>query len=190
MPNNPTYNEKALFRRISEGDEEAFELLFNAYVPRLIPFARKLTNDQEVAREMVQETFLRLWLSRDKLADIENPAGYVFTAASHQCYKFLHRKAKQENLVAAEATEENVTDSLNVRELNTLIHSAVKSLSEQRRKVFMLSREKGLSIPEIAQELGLSPNTVKNTLVSALKSVREYLELHGYVLPAVLLLCI
>jgi RNA polymerase sigma-70 factor (family 1) len=186
LDNSSLHTDKVLFQRIAEGNEQAFAEIFNAYVPRLMPFAQRLTEDKEAAKEIVQETFLRLWLGRDKLEAIDNPAGWIFTIASNQCYKYLRRKVLKEASSNHEV-EVNIPDKIAADELNVLIQTAIASLSEQRKKVFILSREHGLSIPEIAEQLKLSPNTVKNTLVSALKTVREHLESNGYLFSFLLL---
>ena len=184
------HNEKELLLRIAEGDEAAFETLFHLYLPKLTPFAWKLTRDWEAAREIVQETFLRIWVSRDQLTHVETPAAYIFTITSNQCYKYLKKQMQLQQFAANTDEKDDPHATINLLELKRLINKAVDNLSEQRRKVFILSREKGLTIPEIANELKLSPNTVKNTLVSALQAIREYLQSQGYLLPAILILAV
>lgn len=181
-------DEGALFKQIALGDEEAFETLFRGFLPRLTPFALRLTGNEEVAREIVQEAFMHLWLGRDKLEDVKNPAGWIFTVTARLCYKFLRRKVLEEAPRPGLTGEEASHDQYAFRELKTLIHQAVQNLSGQRKTIFLLSREEGLSIPEIASQLNLSSSTVKNTLVSALKQIREHLRAHGYLMPCVLFL--
>ena len=187
MTDQTPHSEQELLLRIAESDENAFEQLFHLYLPKLTPFALKLTGDREAAREMIQETFLRIWLSRDRLLDVKNPSAYIYTILSNQCFKFLKRKMPPQPLSEQPATDDPHA-AINLQELKKLVAQAVANLSEQRRKVFILSREKGMTIPEIASELGLSPNTVKNTLVSALQAIREYLQSQGYQLPTILIL--
>jgi RNA polymerase sigma-70 factor (ECF subfamily) len=74
-----------------------------------------------------------------------------------------------------------------LQELRQIVQQGVEGMSEQRKKVFLLSREQGLTILEIAEQLNLSPNTVKNTLVTALQQLREHLRAHGYVFPIAVL---
>jgi RNA polymerase sigma-70 factor (family 1) len=189
LDNLPTYNDKELFALIADGDEAAFEQLFNRYLPKLTTYTLRLTKDQEVAKEIVQETFVQLWLGRDKLEVVENPGGWIFTITAKQSYKYLRRSMIKENMsLAIDLLEEAPIDHIGLNELKGLVQNAVLSLSDQRKKIFLLSRDQGMTIPEIAETLQLSNSTVKNTLVSALKQIREHLQARGYLLPTILIL--
>lgn len=188
LDNLPTYNDKELFALIADGDEAAFEQLFNRYLPKLTAYTLRLTKDQEVAKEIVQETFVQLWLGRDKLEVVENPGGWIFTITAKQSYKYLRRRMIKENPSVAIELEEAPIDHIGLHELKGLVQNAVLNLSDQRKKIFLLSRDQGMTIPEIAEALQLSNSTVKNTLVSALKQIREHLQASGYLLPSILIL--
>jgi RNA polymerase sigma-70 factor (ECF subfamily) len=170
---------------ISESDENAFTLLFHRYVPRLLPFAQKLTKEQAVAENIIQETFLKIWLGRDKLEGIESPSAWLYRIAANECYKVLRRKVLAGKIAAPTEEVEFTQETIQLRELSVLVKEAVATLPEQRRKIYLLSRESGMTIPQIAVALQLSPSTVKNTLVTSLKTVREFLERRGYALPAI-----
>lgn len=187
MTENQPYQERTLFRLIAEGDEQAFAALFQLYLPKLTAFALRLTQDQEAARDVVQETFVQLWLGREKLEAVDHPAGWLFTICSKQAYKYLRRRMIKENPLLAKELGEAPADTIGLQELKSLLQHAVDGLSAQRKKIFILSRNQGMTIPEIATQLGLSHSTVKNTLVSALQQVRAQLESQGYLLPSLLL---
>ena len=188
----PQDDEKQLFHLVATGDEKAFETLFNLFLSRLHPFIIKLTRSELAAQEIIQETFIRVWLNRDKLDTIENPGGWLFRVASNECYIYL-RKSVLHNKFSQPITTEpiplNTThDWLDVKELNRLIGEAVDQLPPQRKKIYQLSRDQGKTIPEIADHLQLSPNTVKNALVVSLKSIRDYLAGSGITLSLLFLL--
>ncbi|MBO9573192.1 MAG: sigma-70 family RNA polymerase sigma factor, partial [Chitinophagaceae bacterium] len=137
-----------------------------------------------------QEIFLRIWLSRHLLNDVENPGSWINGIASHVSYSWLRSRIKQRTLVTG------ITDSrpadiheppVYIYDLQRLVANAIDRLSPQRKKVYTLSRDKGMTIPEIADDLKLSPSTVKNTLVAALSEIREQLKFAGYELPAIIL---
>jgi RNA polymerase sigma-70 factor (family 1) len=188
----PAYQEKELFARIAKGDEAAFALLFNLYLPKLYPFIIKFTRSEQAALEVVQETFIRVWLNRDKLGEIENPGGWLYKVASNECHTYARKMALHAKfswpltteLGTAIATE----DWLDLKQLNHLISEAVDKLPPQRKMIYHMSRNEGKSIPEIATALGISPNTVKNALVASLKFIREYLVKCGISLS--ILLCL
>ncbi|HEY8960257.1 RNA polymerase sigma factor [Chitinophaga sp.] len=188
------YIDKSLFQRISEGDEAAFGILFNTSLITLEPFIRKMVKSPESAKEVIQATFLRVWLSRDKLPDIDHPKAWLYRVAANECYTYLKKEATEYRLrgaVAATETEtETATRQLTLKELHAIIEEAVMLLSPQRRRIYQMSRNRGMKIPEIATELDLSPSSVKNALVFSLKAIREHLRRNGHAIPFVYLIFI
>jgi RNA polymerase sigma-70 factor (ECF subfamily) len=185
-------DEKRLFSLVASGDEKAFEALFNLFLSRLHPFIIKFVKSELAAQEIIQETFIRVWLNRDKLGEIENPGGWLFKVASNECYTYLRKTVlnnKFSNPITTEPDPANGTHEwLDVKELNRLIGEAVNQLPAQRKKIYQMSRDEGKTIPEIALALQLSPNTVKNALVTSLKFIREYLAKSGVIISSLLLL--
>ncbi|GEP98904.1 RNA polymerase sigma factor [Chitinophaga cymbidii] len=184
MTNNQSYDEHALLSRIAEGDEKAFTVLFDLYLGKLKPFVEKLSPSPADAREIVQETFIRLWLNRDKLPQVTNIGGYIFRIAANQYHMAVRRALLQDKTLDGFKTtihhSANPTErTVRLNELQRLINEAVQRLPEKRRQIFRLSRNEGMTIAEIARALGLSPKTVKNTLFTALANIREYLAAAG-----------
>jgi RNA polymerase sigma-70 factor (family 1) len=184
-------DEKQLFIQVSDGDEKAFEALFNTFLPKIYPFIIKFIKSEPAAQEIVQETFIRVWLSRDKLSEIDNPGGWLFKVASNECYSYLRKNIlnnKFFNALTDEPPPVNTThEKFALKELNRLITEAIDKLPAQRKKIYHMSRDEGKSIPEIAAILNISPNTVKNALVTALKFIREYLVKYGVIFILLLL---
>ena len=185
--NNPgsPVNEKQLFLQAAAGDERAFEALFNAFLPKLYPFIIKLTKSEPAAQEIVQETFIRVWLARDKLSEIDNPGGWLYKIASNECYSYLRKNAlnnKFYNPLTVEPDPVHTTqENFALKELNRVIGEAIDKLPSRRKKIYRMSRDEGKSIAEIAALLNISPNTVKNALVASLKFIREYLIKYGII---------
>jgi len=184
MAANKLDQENELVARIVAGDEKAFTTLFFNYLPILQSFALKFTKSEIAAEEIIQDTFLRIWLSRDKLEAVENVKAYLYKFVSNECLSYLRKSLREtkilENARLSQQTSSNNTiDTINLNEINALVTVAVNKLPHQRRKIYLLSRVEGKNIQEIAEILNLSPNTVKNSLVSALKSIRIYLVSHG-----------
>jgi len=187
-----TNNEKLLFYQVATGDEQAFATLFNLFLPRLYPFIIKFTRSETTAQEIIQETFIRVWLNRDKLSEIENPGGWLYKVASNECYSYARKRALNNKLFNTGTPETEqvavMQPALELKELKALIHEAVHKLPAQRKKIYLMSRNQGKSIPEIAAALGLSPNTVKNALVISLKFIRNYLAKHEVILLILMLM--
>jgi RNA polymerase sigma-70 factor (family 1) len=187
-----TEDERKLIEKIVDGDEQAFSVLFFKYLPVLQIFAAKFTKSDDAAEEIIQDAFLRVWLNRDKLADVDNVKAYLYKYVSNECLSYLRKKLKDDRVVDAftakqQNSHNNTVETINLNEVTKIIAVAVEKLPDQRRNIYQLSRRDGKSIPEIAEILNISPNTVKNALVIALKSIRIHLDQHGilFVFPIV-----
>lgn len=176
-----------LLLQIAGGDEAAFRQLFEQYRERLFTFAITLTHSIVDAEEIVQDIFLKLWESRDTLPAIDHPEKYIYTMTRNRTLDHLARVGRNRKLVQQVWTNISQSDNgteelLNARESQKLINKAVDQLSERKQQVFRLSKKEGYSLDEIAQELGLSKQTVKNTLAEALKQIKSYLSGHSELL--------
>lgn len=192
MSLNQVYIEEELLSRIAEGDEKAFEQYFFHYFPQIQPLIENIVDSRAASKDVIQDIFLNIWINRAKLPDVKNMRSWIFTLAYHQSYSWLRKQTRQANVldgVAGDASGNTTLDYSAFRETGRLIENAVRHrLTKQQQNIYRLSRESHLTIPEIAERLGLSPNTIKNTLVSALKEIRNYLKEQGIVLPVFLLL--
>lgn len=176
-----------LINRIVEGDEQAFSILFLSYISVLQSFALKFTKSEHAAEEIIQDAFVRIWLNREKLEHVENIKAYLYKYVSNECLSYIRKKIKEEKVIDLfkhrQVDSDNVTmDAVHLNEINRIVMAAVDKLPDQRKKIYELSRGEGKTIPEIAELLKISPNTVKNALVIALKTIREHLSQHGIVL--------
>jgi len=180
-------DERRLIEKIVEGDEQAFSVLFFKYLAVLHIFAAKFTKSDDAAEEIIQDAFLRVWLNRDKLGEVDNVKAYLYKYVSNECLSYLRKKLKEDRVVDAftakqQNSHNNTIETINLNEVTKIIAIAVDKLPDQRKNIYQLSRRDGKTIPEIAEILNISPNTVKNALVIALKSIRIHLDQHGIVL--------
>jgi RNA polymerase sigma-70 factor (ECF subfamily) len=177
LPANPPYDEKNLLCRIAAGDEEAFRQLFHHYNKQLRPFVWKLTRSAQAADEVLQEVFLKIWLHREKLAGLDNPRAYVLRIVSNESMNYLRALVKDSRLTyeighGPVAESPSPEESVLYRETERMINEAVEQLPRSCQQIYRMSREESMRIPEIASELNLSNNTVKNQLVKALRLIR------------------
>lgn len=176
-------------RLIAEGDEVAFRDLFHSYVPLVQSVVAKLIGNTEAVPDVVQEIFLRIWLARDRLPDIENPRSWILRIVYHQSFNWLRQQKAQRkrDLVLLEEIQSVSTlgteEAAQFEETSRIVQAAIEQLPPQARKVYLLNREEGLKIGEIAQQLQLSTQTVKNTLGRSVKAIRNYLCREGIFLP-------
>ena len=176
--------DKALFERIATGDETAFSIIFFRYTARLAPFVTQLLQSDQWAEEIVQDVFLRLWQARLQLATIDNPSAYLYQMASNRTLDYIRRNARDIKLQYYASrwltpAADHPDAQQDFREMDHLLKEAVNRLPAQRRKVYQLVREEGLSHAEIAGRLQISKHTVRNHVAEALQEIRVYLREHG-----------
>ena len=174
------YDEKALLTEIAAGDECAFKKLFDLYKKRFYSVVLKMTRSDEVAQDIVQDVFMNIWTKRQSLVDVENPSSYFFTAVYRRVYHHYRKLALEKKLLqivpivkeSVNTTEEMVL----AHESKNLISQAIAKLPPQQQLVFKLSNQEGLSRDDIAHQLHISPNTVKNHLSNATKFIQVFLQ--------------
>ena len=188
-----SYSDLALFSEMGIGNEEAFDVFFYRYNTKVYYFILHIVRIEEIAEELIHDVFLKIWLNRKELHHIDNPGNYLFVAAKNHSLNYLQKQAtlsKDRQPLEAQTLQDRATpeEQLLFKESLALIAEAVQELPEQQRLVFQLSNQQGLSRDEIALRLNVSPHTVKNHLGSARKSIQQYMQAHGKLVGAILVL--
>ena len=173
-----------LLQRLRQGDEVAFRQLYDRHSRPVAAFVFQLTHSAVDAEDILQETFLKLWTSREQLPLIEHIGNYIFIIARNKTVDHLRKIARQQQLV--DQVWANISEAadaldlqLDARESQQLISNALSQLTEQKQAIFRLSRIEGLSHEDIAARIGLSKSRVKNLQVETLKHLRKFLSMHG-----------
>jgi RNA polymerase sigma-70 factor (family 1) len=185
---NETINDyvlgKELIQQFIDGNEEAFEKLYAQYKPVLCKFIQTFINDSALTDDIVQEVFVAVWLNRNNIDPDQSFSSYLMTSARNKIYDFFKETAKNRQMIeqrwlnfseAGNDTEEALVSL----ELDELVDSALKQLSSRKRDIFELAKLKGKSHSEIAEQLGISKNTVKNHMVDSLKYLKEVIGKYG-----------
>jgi RNA polymerase sigma-70 factor (family 1) len=173
---------------LREGGEEGFVCMYNCYYARLLAIAHHYTGSEETAQELVQEVFTKVWLQRSKLQVHTNLKAYLFSAIRNQVYDHLEKQAvREKHAVHARCTQaagaDTTSQQLAYEELQAQVQKQLRVLPAATRQVYRLSREEGLAIPKIAEQLQLSGKAVEYHLTKALKHLRLRLtHLLGWVL--------
>ncbi|MCL3780331.1 RNA polymerase sigma-70 factor [Prolixibacteraceae bacterium JC049] len=170
-------------------DKPAFELLFKQHYSNMCAYAFNFVKDQEVAEELVQNIFFKLWVNRKSIEIESSVESYLFRSIRNAALNLIkhinireeYKKHKQSE---DQWQEQNDADFSTETELQKLIRQAINKLPEQRRKIFIQSRYDGLKYREIADKMGISIKTVENQMGKALGFLRT--ELKDY-LPVILL---
>lgn len=169
-----------LLRRIRLGDERALEAVFRAHYATMCAVVRRIVFAPDVAEELVQDVFFKLWTKREHLAEIDALKTYLYRAARNTALNHLRRQklelAHEEREAAkGEPMSESTDDSASAGELTEAVQAAINRLPARCREVFLMSRDGGLTYGEIARELGISIKTVETQMGRALKALRLYL---------------
>jgi RNA polymerase sigma-70 factor (ECF subfamily) len=167
--------------RLRAGDRDAFEAVFRAYYARLAEYANGLVRSRDAAEDVVQEVFVALWTQRDRLTTPDNLVGYLYRSVRNRSLNQIRHRRMVVDWQARQAAEEAPSAPAADRETENAeileaVRQAVRTLSPRCREVFELSRDRGLTYPEIAATLGISIKTVETLMGRALKGVRERLS--------------
>ncbi len=175
------FSESDCLRRLKQDDERAFDALFRHYSALVYRFAFSYLKSRPAAEEIVQECFIKIWEKRAQLRDDVPLKGYLFTTAHHAVLNELRRDQHHLRLhgQAAAAGPASVANEAEYQEMEALYQAALDRLPPKQREVFVLSRQLGLSYPEIAERQGVSVKTVEAHIMQALKTMRTYFRLHG-----------
>ncbi|WP_295771940.1 RNA polymerase sigma-70 factor [uncultured Mucilaginibacter sp.] len=175
--------EHELVERLRNDDETAFNLLYKHYSKPIYTRIVYLVKDADVADELLQDLFLKVWSYRGTLAADKSFQAYLYTIAQNLVYNYF-RKAASERLLIEALLNKSETDELNGediyqnKQVGHLIQQAVEQLTPQQKQVFTLCKIDGCSYEETGRILGISVPTVNSHLTKALQTVRVYLVKH------------
>ena len=174
--------EKVLLEQVANNNEKAFKTLFRMYNGRLYNYIFGIIKSHQVAEELVMDVFMKIWLGKGLIAQIENFEAFIFRVAHNKSIDFLRSVAKDpkfQDLLWYEmqgTTADQADSSMLQQEYEAELRDAVDLLSPQRKKVYQLSRLKEMTHDQIATHLGLSKHTVNNHIVEAQRFIRSYLS--------------
>lgn len=181
--------EQELLQQLAAGCESAFTTLYRSNKQHIFDVAILYTKNADQAEEIVQEVFHKIWEKKEKLADVRELKNFLFIIARNcifnQFKKSSQELAAQQALFFIQPEAVNDTDyRLRNEECEELLHTAIASLPPQRKRIYQLAKEKGLSYEEIASKLSISRFTVKNQMTEALRFIRGQLHNHLHTLMA------
>lgn len=178
------YSEQELLQQVAAGNEAAYRQIFEQYWAKIYSITLLFAKVPELAEDVTQDVFASVWVKRGLLPEVRDFRSYLYTVAKNQIFNKLRTRifTGDFNSYLQEYFADDSADPatrLEFKEANGIIEAAISHLTPQQQKVFRLSRFQGLTHAQIAAETGLSPRTVKNYMVSAIVSLREYLQQHS-----------
>lgn len=172
-----------LFRK---GDKKVFKLIFETFYKPLHIFAVKYVKDSDLAEDLVQEVFVKLWEKRETWVDTVTVKAFLYTSVKNKALNhFRHQKVidtHQKQMLADKSSELFFKNHLIEEETYRILLQAVEALPDQTRKVCVLSMN-GVQNAQIAEELDLSVSTVKYHKSQALFILKKHLGKQLFLLP-------
>lgn len=174
--------DKELLIQLALGNEGSFECLFGRYHERLFRYISLFIKSPQIAEEVVMDVFMKIWLAKELIGQVENFDSFLFRVAHNKAIDILRMVSKDPDFkeLMWDTMQLSAPDNADAPVLKTefegKVRKALSLLSEQRRKVFEMSREQEMSHEQIACRLGLSKHTVNNHIVEAKRFLRSYLS--------------
>jgi len=160
----------------------AFDAIYNQYCHKLHKFVFMYLKQDEDAEEIVQDVFIKIWESRDKIDIYASFESFLFTIAYNATMSLLRKRVSEsrsrEFLKSLQTTEPavEVIDEMQFKELDQKVRHLLYQLTPRQKEIYLLSREEGMSHEEIARKLNISESTVNNHLVTALKYLKSQID--------------
>ncbi|OOQ58662.1 RNA polymerase sigma-70 factor [Mucilaginibacter pedocola] len=174
------HSDSAIIALLKEGDQRVFEQVFKTHFKNLHSYAYTFLKDDELAEEVVQNVFCRIWEKRGQLKTDGSIKAYLYRAVHNESLNYLKREKVKANFEVyytgqMEQQEGESAEKVMATELEQRIRQALNELPQQCRTIFQLSRFEQLKYQQIADHMGLSVKTIENQMGKALKLMRAKL---------------
>jgi RNA polymerase sigma-70 factor (ECF subfamily) len=178
----PQYNEKELLLQVAKGSEAAFTQLFLHWHQLLAGYILRITESTELTEEIVQDVFMKIWMVRETLTEIQNFKHFLLIVSRNRAFDEMKKILKEKRLKQAWGKENKsewyIANNLAESSRLSLIDQAINSLPPRRKEVYLLSRHERLTYKEIADRLRISRESVKTHLKLASSSISNFICTH------------
>jgi RNA polymerase sigma-70 factor (ECF subfamily) len=174
------HNDQTLLQRLSEGDASAFATLYETYAPALTGFVAARLGSLEEARDIIHDLFVYLWEERTSIVITRSIEAFLFAAVRYRIIDHIRRNSTRRDYAGMIRLLETpgtagTTDALDEKDLRGHLEKAIDQLPPRVKQIYRLSRDQHRTVAEIADELRLSQQTVRNQLTTALSHLRSFL---------------
>lgn len=169
-------DEMELLEKISQGDQKAFRILFQRYYKLLGSHLERLTKSNELAEEVVQDVFVKIWQNRETLSSVNDFKAYLYVLSKNHAFNCLKKIASEQSKVIDFTAYLEVQSNSDEEEWYAFMDEAIDRLPPQQKQVYLLSRHERLQYIEIAKHMNISKETVKKYLQIATESISRYVK--------------
>ena len=192
MSKNEAFDETAILIRLRSGDHQAFEQVYHHYKRRITGHLLHMFRDEALAKDIVQDTFIKVWENRDQLDEYKSFKSFLFTIATNSAYNLFRKAGREDKMrlsfhLAFQHAVNQVEEYILQKEHTELLRSLLTLLPEKQREVFRLAKIEGYSYAEISEQLNISFNTINTHLKRASNLLRKHLIDHPEILLALII---
>jgi RNA polymerase sigma-70 factor (ECF subfamily) len=187
------HNEKLILQSLARGEESAFRQVYDHYAEHVYSVALLHLKQVELAEDVVQSVFLKLWESRGQLDRVAAFAGWLYVLTRNTIISILRRQGTQAAYLdflkrRTDLFKTSFEQEISRKEQVMLVRKGIEQLSFQQRTALRLQQDEGLTYQGIAERMGISPNTVRVHLFKAMESLRHFVQMHSRDVMIVILL--
>lgn len=194
MKTSSIVDEKELLRRLQNGDQMAFQMIYERYAPRLATKLVQLLRSEELAQDILQDIFIKIWEVRADINLELSFVGLLYKMAANLSKNAFRKSLYNEKLHADIVADEGynpIEDALNQSDAKALLENALSHLTPRQREVYVMHKLEGRSYQEIMTMLHISSSAINQHIQEAGKKLKlvlknHYLELFIIVLPTFL----
>lgn len=177
LKENKKYTDKNLLKNFCDGKEDAYEHIYRLYFHQIYIFILRYVICKDLAYDLTQDIFVKIWEKRQQITQVENFQSYLYRVAKNQVLDELKHisvsKRALEQIASHYTRQSNLIDVKYVeKEYFEFLDAAIIDLPERTRTIFKLCREEKKSYKKIAEELGISKDTVKYHMVQSMKILK------------------
>ncbi|SDL55900.1 RNA polymerase sigma-70 factor, ECF subfamily [Pedobacter sp. ok626] len=181
MVNVNQIDEQALLLQLKNGDQHAFEMLYNNYKFRIAGNLFKLLKSDDLVKEILQELFFKIWEVRTQIDPEKSFKSYLFRVAENLVYDYFRKVAKDKRLLAkimASSSELylHIEEDMLSKEEGQKLQQAIDLMPPQRKMVFTLCKLEGKSYKEVEEIMGINAKTISSHMLQANRFLRAYFK--------------
>lgn len=173
-----------LQQKIGAADQAAFTQLYLHFIKKLTQFSISIVRSREIAEELVEDVFVKLWANKERITEINNITVYLYVAVKNRSLNALSQKAKE--LIVApfdhldmpvDRQMANPYELMITTEMLVRMQNVIDALPPRCKMIFKLVREDGLRYKEVAEILNISVNTIDAQMAIAVKKICHALHI-------------
>lgn len=174
-------NEYLVWKDFKSGNLAAYSLIYRKYFFVLYNYGLKFCNDKELIKDCVQDLFIKIWNNRENLNDTTSVKYYLFTSLKNKLIDALKSPSQKlkmsDDVMNLEITDDSDSESELFYFQKERVFRAMNKLSRHQQQVLQMKFYENQSNQEIAQELGITIQSVYNSVFKTLRSLRKQLEI-------------